>query len=110
MRRKCRRNDEIVKFTLLIAIRDTEELLMAVPNYRQSREEMVMRCLKRGNLRTPRLAESMRSGFREFFVEPSFPHLAYSDITHTDPSFQGGLNPIGIPTRPLLRSSRPSGR
>jgi hypothetical protein len=76
MRRKCRGNDEIVKFTLFTTIRATEELLMAVPNYRQSREEMVMRCLKRCNLRTPRLAESMRRSPKELFVEPSFSHLA----------------------------------
>lgn len=52
---------------------------MTVPNFRQSREDMVMRYMKRGYLWTPRLAESMRRGPRELFVEPHFSHLVYSD-------------------------------
>ncbi len=48
------------KFTLVTTIRNIEEWLMAVQNYRQSREEMVIRYMKRGYLRTPRLTESMR--------------------------------------------------
>ena len=68
-----------MKFTLVTTIRNIEEWLMAFQNYRQSREEMVIRYMKRGYLRTPRLAESMRRAPRELFVEPHFSHLVYSD-------------------------------
>jgi protein-L-isoaspartate(D-aspartate) O-methyltransferase len=66
---------------------------MAVPNYRQSREGMVMRYLKRGYLRTPRLAESMRRVPRELFVKPSFSHLAYSDRPIPIPHSKGDWTP-----------------
>ena len=66
---------------------------MTVQNYRQSREEMVMRYLKRGYLRTPRLAESMRRVPRELFVEPSFSHLAYSDRPIPIPHSKGDWTP-----------------
>ena len=54
---------------------------------------MVMRYLKRGYLRTPRLAESMRRAPRELFVEPSFSHIAYSDRPIPIPHSQGDWTP-----------------
>lgn len=66
---------------------------MMVQNYRQSREEMVMRYLRRGYLRTPRLAESMRRAPRELFVEPTFSHLAYSDRPIPIPHSKGDWTP-----------------
>ncbi len=66
---------------------------MTVPNYRQSREEMVMRYLKRDYLRTPRLAESMRRAPRELFVEPHFSHLVYADRPIPIPHSKGDWTP-----------------
>ena len=67
---------------------------MTVPNFRQSREDMVMRYMKRGYLQTPRLAESMRRAPRELFVEPHFSHLVYSDRPIPIPHSKGDCHPL----------------
>ncbi len=67
---------------------------MTVPNFRQSREDMVMRYMKRGYLRTPRLAESMRRAPRELFVEPHFSYLVYSDRPIPIPHSKGDCHPL----------------
>lgn len=82
-----------MKFTQYYYIINVEEWQMTVPNYMQSREEMVMRYLKRGYLRTPRLAESMRRAPRELFVESHFSHLVYSDRPTPIPHSKGDWTP-----------------
>ncbi len=67
---------------------------MTVPNFRQSREDMVMRYMKRGYLQMPKLAESMRRAPRELFVEPHFSHLVYSDRPIPIPPSKGDCHPL----------------
>ena len=62
-------------------------------NHTHSRKEMVVRYLKNGYIRTPRLAESMKKIPRELFIEPNFSHLAYLDRPIPIPHSKGDFTP-----------------